>query len=420
MSPLVTDSIQGEKTPLSPYVKKVIVLLCVATLFEGFDFYAINLLVGSLQKEFKVTQDYLFTGLGFLNVGMILAFFVVRAADRWGRKPMLLLCVAVYGLMSLATWFSPTLELFWALQFVSKIFLVAEYGLASLIVGEEIPAERRGMGIALVQLSAGIGAILAAITAKFILPSELGWRGIYLVGSLPLLLLIPLALSLKETSFFVTMQNSGQNLQQNLFAIWKSPNSKWITPLGAMWFLCYLCLAGMITTFPFYAEKELGLEPTQFLGKLALASVIGMVGYVVSGAMMDKIGRKKTAVFFFVLGSLSVLWAFHAPVSQLGISLIAANFFILPLMPICATLSAEMFPTLERASGNAWSHYLIGRWAYILAPVAIGWMANPARLGSFSQSVSIMAAGPIIAAIIVFLVLPERKGLSLDALDGEK
>ena len=74
---------------LTPYQRKLLAFLSVATFFEGYDFFAITQLLPHLRAEFEMDKTATGVLLGATNIGAILAFFLVRAADRFGRRRLL-------------------------------------------------------------------------------------------------------------------------------------------------------------------------------------------------------------------------------------------------------------------------------------------------------------------------------------------
>ena len=97
----------------------------------------------------------------------------------------------MYTFFTVLTAFSQGLVDFGIYQFMARVFLVAEWGgVAAVILAEELPARIRAFGIAIVQLAAAAGAIISAVLFPAISASDFGWRGLYLVGIIPLLLII--------------------------------------------------------------------------------------------------------------------------------------------------------------------------------------------------------------------------------------
>lgn len=396
------------------YVIMMMLLLCVATFCEGYDFFIISLVIDILPGEFGVEMNYIIKiVLTFINVGAILGFFVIRLGDRFGRKPILLISLCGFTTFSVITAMSPNVWAFMAAQFIAKMFLVSQFGTAIVMTIEECPAKSRATCVALLQVAGGLGGAFAMIISKNVLPAW-GWRGMYWVGGAPLILAPALALLIKETAHFSGLKAAGAAAPPSLWHIWKTPSRKYVPAVGAIWFLGYLAYAGVIYFWVAFAKTERGWTVDQVGPAMAVAAVVGMTGYIVSGVMMDKIGRKLTGVLFFVAGSASLVWAFNSTGSMMLPSVVVSMFFIFAILPITSTFNAELFPTELRSNAAAWCNSLMGRPAQVAAPFIVGSITGIA--GSLGNAVSFLAIGPLIAALMIAFMLPETKGVDLDKL----
>ncbi|HOY62930.1 MAG TPA: MFS transporter, partial [bacterium] len=111
------------------YVIIMMLLLCIATFCEGYDFFIISLVIDILPGEFGVSMNYVIkVVLTLINVGAILGFFVIRLGDRFGRKPILLISLCGFTTFSVITAMSPSIWVFMAAQFIAKMFLVSQFG----------------------------------------------------------------------------------------------------------------------------------------------------------------------------------------------------------------------------------------------------------------------------------------------------
>ena len=99
--------------------------LSVATFFEGYDFFAITQLLPHLEQEFGLTDGQPGLLLGVTNIGAILAFFLVRAADRFGRRRLLAVTIAGYTLFTITSGLAVSVWDFAASLLLAKVFLLA-------------------------------------------------------------------------------------------------------------------------------------------------------------------------------------------------------------------------------------------------------------------------------------------------------
>lgn len=401
-----------DKEKLTPYLYGLMALLCIATFCEGYDFFVVSLILGDLKETFNVGESAVQYTVAVINIGAILGFFVVRLGDRIGRKPILLIGVAGYAGLAVATALAPGLYAYMILQFLAKIFLATEFGIAIVIVTEEFPSRIRGTCVAILEVTGALGGVGAAVVSKFVLESDFGWRGMYWLGSAPLLMVPVMFFYVKETKHFERIRHTAAKAKKSLFHIWTTPYWKNVVLVGSLWFLGYLAYAGVVYEWPHFAEQERGFS-TQSIGpKMAPALVIGMAGYIVSGIMMDKLGRRITGIVFFLGSAVTLVWAYTAHPPYMIPALVAVMFFLFAILPINSTYNAELFPTEMRSDASAWCNYLMGRPAQAIAPAIVGSVVGV--VGGLGNAVCLLAIGPLLAAFIVLKYLPETKGIALD------
>lgn len=396
-------------TPLTGYQRRLLVFLSVATFFEGYDFLALMQVLPALRKSFVIdhaTAGVLFT---VVNAGTIIAYLLIRNADRVGRKRVLGITIAGYATFTGLSGLAPNLYVFGLLQLCARVFLVAEYATAMVVASEEFPADRRGMALGLIQTFTSLGGILCAGIVPMLVKSSLGWRAVYLVGVLPLLILAYARRSLKETQrFSATALGSGQPF----FAILQGPYRKRILQLGAIWFLSYLTMQNAISFWKDYALTERGLTESQAGSYIAAAALLSLPMLAGTGKLLDWIGRRHGAGVIFSFGALGVFGCYSVdPGPLLGVALTLAIWATSAFLPVLTAFNTELFPTELRANAMAWSNNLIGRLGYVFSPLVIGGIADQVGWGSALRPTVIFAIG---ALVCVYLWMPETAGRELE------
>ena len=129
------------------YLKYLLLFICVASLFEGYDLLIINLALPYLGTDFGADSKTLGFAVGLINVGTIVAFIPVQLSDRCGRRPVFLSAVTGYTIFTVLSALSVGLYAFVACQFVARLFMVSEIGVGAIILTEEMPARFRGAAI---------------------------------------------------------------------------------------------------------------------------------------------------------------------------------------------------------------------------------------------------------------------------------
>lgn len=395
------------KFRLTPRQRLIMPVLMCGSFFEGFDWMVINLALPFISRDMGIGIEFTGLALSIVAIGTLVAFFVVRLGDRIGRRPVFLWSVSLYAIMSLLTAFSPNIYFFIACQFLARVFLVAEWATGMIVIAEEFPVEMRGRGLTLFQGVAAIGAIFPSLLMPLMSKTPLSWRLLFIVGVLPLFVVLLLRKNLSETERFQRIKESHKPAS-DFFAVFKPAYRKYMLTVSALWFMAYLCYAASMNFFSYRVVNELGWKEGRVGMTTAVAYLLGLSGYFVAGKLLDSIGRKKTAVLFFVGGSIGTICAFQATgYIWVLVSLIIGTFFVGVFTVLCASFTNELFPTAIRANATAWGNNIIGRLAQILAPSAVGFLA--VSMHGTGNAVSLMAAGPIVAAVLVILLLPETR-----------
>ncbi|MFZ5641980.1 MAG: MFS transporter [Bacillota bacterium] len=400
------------KFKLNTRQKQIFPLIMLGAFFEGFDFSTVNLALPFITRDLGIDTQAAGYMLSVIAIGTLLSFFVVRLGDKIGRKPVFLWAVVIYSTLSLLTAFTPNIQLFVICQFFARTFLVVVWAVGFIIIAEEFSVELRGRALGLFQAAAAIGAIFPALCMPLMAHLNFGWRGLYVIGALPLLVIFFLARNFHETERFKnTRMSSGEG--PGFFDVWKQPYTKYMAVVAALWVLLYFCYITGQNFFSYHAVNELGWNESRVGLTTALAYFIALTGYFTAGKLMDSIGRKPTAAIFLTGGSVFTICAFQAVEYHfVALFMILSTFFVGVFTVIGASFTNELFPTAIRANATAWSNNIIGRLGQVAAPAIVGSIAIP--LGSVGNAASVMALTPILAVALILLFLPETRNMEIE------
>lgn len=397
--------------PLSAYQRRLFVFLGVATFFEGYDQMALAQLLPTLRRDMSL--DDWQTGLlvAFTNLGTVVAYLLVRQADRVGRKPVLSLTIAGYTLCSFASGLVSSVWLFGALQFLARVFLIGEWAVSQIYAAEEFPAARRGHVIGVINAWGALGAVVCAGVVPLLERSPLGWRTVYFVGTVPLVLLAIARRTLRETARFESLP-AAERAPPSLFRILGTPYLPRVLRLALIWGLTYVCTQTAVTFFKQHAVEDLGMDAGRVGLLISAAAVVAMPLVFVAGRMLDVLGRKRASIVIFVLTALGAIGCYTLRgEALLFVPAVLAIFGASAVLPALNAFTTELFPTELRSDAFAWSNNLLGRLGYVLAPIAVG--AAAAEVG-WGPAVAATALGPLLALALILLWLPETKGRELE------
>lgn len=416
--------------PKDSYLRLLFVLLGTATFFEGYD-SAINAVVlkdlaesfsVSLERTGRLTGPIVAIGLGAFG-----ALPVTALGDRIGRRPLLIATTFIYALFTGLTATAQTLGGFVLFQFLARTFLIAEYATAITIVTEEFPAHRRGRAMGTLTALGAFGVPTVAVLNYFLKDTALGWRSLYLIGLIPLLLVGLLRVKLRETRRWLDARAAGENIRRlPLAAIVKIADRVVLFRVCALYFLTHFGLLAASYWWPLYAQRQRGFSDEAFTILLVGAYPLGVAGYFVAGRLQDSFGRRRTGALF-LLGGI----AFAAAVFQLTTpgwmfpALALAVFFGLGSNPVMNSVVSELFPTEIRATAVALARSIFGTLGSIAGPIAVGLLADAGMsrkfpgwpvLGNLGDCVTV-ASLALIPAALIFLKLPETAGVELESME---
>lgn len=411
-------------TPLSAYQRRLFLFLSVATFFEGYDFLALAQILPNLRKDMGLLPSEGGALVGIINIGTILAYLLVRQADRWGRRRVLTITIAGYTLASLLTGFTTNAAGFALCQLLARLFLVGEWAVTMVYASEEYPADRRGMVIGVIQACSSLGAITCAGVVPLLLKTSLGWRSVYFVGAVPLILVAIARRQLRETARFTALAEAAKAVPANgaahegasdlrgLSRIVRSPYRNRVLLLALIWMLTYLCTNNTVLFWKEFAVSERHLTDAQIGLSVSIGAVASMPLIFVCGRLLDSAGRRIGALVIYVATVLGVLGAYslHSEFA-LTLALVLTIFGTSSVLPVLNAYTAELFPTDLRSDAFAWANNLLGRIGTVLSPFAVGWAA--ARYG-WGLSLRATVFGPIIALGLILLLLPETRGRELE------
>ena len=403
---------------LTPYQKKLFIFLSVATFFEGFDFIALSQVLPELIKEFELSEEQAGVMVSVAKLGTVAAFFLVRAADRWGRKNVLTITIAGYTISTFLTAISPNVWVFAIVQLLAHMFLIAEGATAMVLASEEFPAARRGMVIGVIQAFSSLGAITCAgVEPMITAATSYGWRSIYFIGILPLIILAYARRGLKESRRFLELKDKRQgDEKRSLLAALRSPFRNRIFQLGLIWTLTFFCTNNAVTWWKKFVMTERGFTSADAGGSIALAAVAAMPLVFLAGKLLDVIGRRKGAVVIFLVSTVGVFssYGLHGRWA-LTFALILGIFGASAVLPVLNAFTTELVPTEIRGDTFAWANNILGRFGYVIGPSFVGAVA--ARY-SWSLAVQLTSGGLVLALVLILLWLPETNNKELEEAAG--
>ncbi len=393
-------------------------MVSAVSFFEMYDLYLFSLNLAQIQRELHIAEG----DLGFLGAivraGSLLSILVAIAADRVGRRSMLLFTVVCYTLLTGATALSPNAEVFVILQFLARGFAVAEILLAAVVIAEEFPADKRGWGIGALAAIQACGAGLASLLFSMVDILPFGWRSLYLVGLVPLLLIAWWRRTMPETARFQQATRPGDqesfriSLIRPFTALMSRYTGKLIAICSVVFFLA-LSTSGAGFFAPKYLQDVHDWSPAGVAILMAAGGALGIIGNPLAGWMGDRFGRRPVSITFSFCYLLSVAFFYASAGLLIPILWIAYLFFVMGTDVAISTYGTELFPTASRSTASGIRTVISTIATTIgLALVSILYV----YAGSNWNAILILCGIGFIVPALLYLLFPETAGKSLEEI----
>lgn len=413
---------EGWEPPERGYLRFLFALLMSATVFEGYDITIFHLCTPDIAHTFAMGDPAVGVMASIVRIGGMCSFFFVLLADRFGRKPVLSMTVLGYTVFTLLTSMSSGVVSFTLFQSAAQVFLAAEFGVAVTMISEEFPDDRRGRAVAGLHMVAIVGVIAAGLVYGAMSGSAWGWRGMYALGVIPLVLVAFLRRGLRETARFAALEqrrtSAGRERPPLLaqlratLALFLGPYRSRLLVVAGLWNSIGLVGGPTITYFSLYARRDHGWSADELGTTVILAYLGGTLGSLLSGVLMDRIGRRFTAALFYALSAAGMYVLFTSDAHlEILLAEVSTMFAYQASRTATSALSTELFPTEIRATGYSLTVQVIGQVLWMASPLVIGLLAGP--LGGLGRAASLFAVGPL-AGIALLLFVPETRGRSLE------
>jgi MFS family permease len=403
------------------YLWQLLGLLIPATIFEGYDITIFHLCTPDIAATFHLGNEAIGVIASIVRFGTVLSFLVISCSDRVGRKPVISVTVLGYGVFTLFTGLSRGLVSFTLFQSCSQVFLASEFGMAIIIISEEFPDELRGRAIAGFHMAAFVGVAVAGSLYGYMAESAWGWRGMYLLGIAPLLLVAFLRQYVRETARFLAHRAS-LTVRHN----WRESVRAQVKLFGGPYrgrLILVALLANSvgfvggptITYFSLFAKRDHHWTSTQVGSAVIAAYLMATVGTILCGYLLDLVGRRLTTSVFYFGAGISMIVLFQSSGHHaILLGFMATMFAYQGARTATSALSAELFPTEIRAAGYSSTIQTLGQLAWFISPVLVGTLSLV--VGGLGNAASLCAIGPLLGAMLILLYAPETRGKTLEEM----
>jgi SHS family lactate transporter-like MFS transporter len=291
---------------------------------DAFDFFLLVFVLKDIARDFGTDVTHI-TLVIFITLAMrpIGAFLFGRAADRYGRRPTLMVNVAVYSLLEFASGFAPDFTVLLILRGLYGVAMGGEWGVGSSLTMESVPAHSRGFVSGILQAGYPCGYLLASLAYALLFP-HIGWRGMFMVGVLPALLVLYIRRHVPESPHWDREAAAKSSTVAVVRKHWKLAIYA-VLLMTAFNFFSH----GTQDMYPTFLREQHGFTPPQ-VGTIAVIYNIGaMLGGIFFGTFSERIGRRRAIVLAALLALPVIpLWAFAGTPLTLAVGAFLMQFMV--------------------------------------------------------------------------------------------
>jgi SHS family lactate transporter-like MFS transporter len=304
------------------------------------------------EVAFAITLTLMCRPIGALLFGWI--------ADRYGRRTPLMIDIAFYSLIELLTAFSPNFTVFLVLRALYGVAMGGEWGLGAAMAMEALPPQRRGFFSGLLQQGYMVGYLLAALVYFFVFQfTNWDWRGLFVIGALPALLILYIRSSVPESPVWLAARAQRVTGAPNLFL-------KSFLVHAPLFIYVVLFMAslnamshGTQDLYATFLQKQRGFSPGVTSTLSIVAAVGAIAGGITCGAFSQRFGRRSTIMLCSVLAAFTLpLWAFSPTIAFLAIGAFVMQFMVQGCWGVIPAHLNELSPSDARGTFPGFTYQL--------------------------------------------------------------
>ena len=391
-----------DEQPVGRYQLMVAAMCSLIVFVDGFDAQAMGYVAPALTSAMQIPRSVLGPVISSGLVGMMIGAMICGPlADQFGRRPVLIGCVLIFGVGSLLTATAQSVETLAGFRFLTGLGMGGAMPNAIALTSEYMPHRRRGTAVTTMICGFSLGAAVGGFVAAAIIP-RLGWQAVFIVGGVTPLLIAAAAFAWLPDSIRFLLVRGGADDRARSYLTRIAPGATLpltlsagpdeSTPQGAfavaqlfaarrgtgtilIWVVYFMNLLNLyfLNSWLPTIISDANVPVATAIRLTALFQIGGIGGALVLGSLLDR-------VFSFWILAACYLWAavcvfFIGAASGstllLGLTIASAGLGIIGGQNACHALTAGFYPTTIRSTGVGWA-LGIGRIGSIVGPILGG------------------------------------------------
>ncbi|MBR1415374.1 MAG: sugar porter family MFS transporter [Prevotella sp.] len=428
---------------MSNYDKGFLYFICAVSamggLLFGYDWVVIGGAKPFYELYFGIADSPLMQGVAMTTalVGCLVGAMVAGAlADRYGRKPLLMLSAVLFTVSAIGTGIFNDFTMFNIARFVGGVGIGVASALAPMYIAEVSPAEIRGRMVSLNQMTIVLG-ILGAQIVNMLLARDTsvaenmnwnvawGWRWMFWAETLPAALFLVMSFFIPESPVFLRMRAAmtSQHTEQEagLSELFQHKYGKVLLLGLVIAVFQQWCGTNVIFNYAQEIFVGAGFDVDGMFINIVITGVANVLFTILALYTIEKWGRR--TLILIGAGGLGLIYLTLGTCYFMGLTgfamvalvVAAISVYAMTLGPVTWTLLAEIFP--NRIRGVAMATCTFALWVGCCT-LTFSFPSMNAALGS-SGTFWIYSAICLCAFIFLFRRCPETKGKSLEELEQE-
>jgi len=386
--------------------RKVVLASFLGWTLDAFDYFLLVFVIPEVAKDFHVgISEVTFSLTLTLAMRPLGAFIFGRLADRYGRRPVLMVDIVLFAVLEAASALAPSLTVLLIVRALFGIAMGGEWGIGASLAMESIPAKARGAVSGLLQEGYAMGYLIGGLF-YIALFDHIGWRGMFALGILPAILVLFIRRHVPESPIWETHTRHAArpSLAETMRGRWKL-----FAYLVVLMMAFNMFSHGSQDLYPTFLKQQLHFD-TRTVGTLTVVLNLGaIVGGLFFGAWSEKIGRRRAIVIAALLAIPMIpMWAYGGSVVLLGIGVFMLQIAVQGAWGVVPVHLNELSPDAVRGTLPGFAY----QGGNLLASVTAPFLTRVAEAHNNDYA---FAMSVFIACVAVFLALvtafgPEARG----------
>ena len=403
--------------------RKVLALLALASVPFAFVNTLFAQTVSFAADDFERSDSQIGLGAAIVRWGVLIVPPIALAADRIGRRRVLVAAAWAAPLIAALGALVPNFEWLVATQVVARPLALVINVMILVVLTEEMSRESRARSVGLVAIASSVGAGVAVAALPLADATPEGWRYVYALSLAFLPVAYVLQRNLRETSRFVRAHSSNPAVggtprpavTQGAVLAARMSRTRLASQLAAAFFTSVFVAAASVYLVNYLRDVRdfdaLGVS----VFTIVTAAPAG-IGLIIGGRIADERGRRVVGALALAAGSIFVVVSYSTAGIAMWLAEIVGGILLGVSYPALAVYRGEMFPTARRGTGAATvtAGGLIGGSIGLIAAGRLldsGW--------SYSAVMGLLALGPIAVALLVVVTFPETAHRELEEISPD-